>query len=159
MASLVQPRAVWLILLLAALPSGVAAAQELSEEMQAEAASLRSRVDLFFRQLTDATIGPDRAMREIVGNGPLKERNEEIAKLIEQTQMFDQRFGAYTGHEVVSARAVGSDLIFFRYLYKGERFPVVWHFAFYRTSTASGLKTVWSLISLRFDTKIEALER
>jgi hypothetical protein len=135
------------------------AQEQLTDEMQTEVTVLQGRAELFFRQLSDKTIGPERAVREIVGSGPLKDRNEEISKLIEQALLLDQRFGAYTGQEQVGIRAVGSDLVFLRYLYKGERFPVVWHFAFYRTPIANGLKRDWSLISLRFDTKIEVLER
>jgi hypothetical protein len=133
--------------------------EPLSEEMQAEVGALQGRVDQFFRQLGDRTIDPERPVREIVGSGPLRDRNDEISKLIDQLPMLDQRYGGYTGHEAVSVRALGSDLVFLRYLYKAERFPVVWYFAFYRTTVASGLKRDWTLISLRFDTKIEALER
>ena len=135
------------------------AEEPLSEEMQGEVTVLQGRAELFFRQFGDKTIGPERAVREIVGSGPLKDRNDDISKLIDQALLLDQRYGVSTGHEPVGVRAVGSDLVFLRYLYKGERFPVVWYFAFYRTSIANGLKRDWSLISLRFDTKIEALER
>jgi hypothetical protein len=138
-----------------------AGAQEppLSEEMQGEVAALQNKVDLFFRQLTDKTVGPERAVREIVASGPLKDRNDEISKLIDQAALLDQRFGTFTGQQPVGVKAVGSDLVFLRYLYKGERFPVVWYFTFYRTTITPGLKRDWSLISLRFDTKVEALER
>jgi hypothetical protein len=148
--------AAWLI---AATATSAPAQELLSEEMQAQVAALQEKVDGFFTQLSNKTIGPERAVREIIGSGPLKERNEEIAKLIEQTLTLDQRYGAYTGHESVAARAVGTDLVFLRYLYKGERFPIIWYFAFYRTATAGGLKRDWSLISLRFDSKIETLDR
>jgi hypothetical protein len=145
--------------LFTAMAPAVLAQERLSEEMQVEVTTLQGRADLFFRQFSDKTIGPERAVREIVGSGPLKDRNEEISKLIDQALTLDQRYGVYTGHEAAAVRAVGSDLVFLRYLYKGERFPVVWYFAFYRTAIANGLKRDWSLISLRFDTKIEALER
>ena len=140
--------------------AGLAGAQEpLSEEMQGEVAALQNKVDLFFRQLTDKTVGPERAVREIVASGPLKDRNEEISKLIDQASLLDQRFGAFTGQQPAGVKAVGSDLVFLRYLYKGDRFPVVWYFTFYRTTITPGLKRDWSLIALRFDTKIEALEK
>ena len=143
--------------------SPASAEEPLSDELQAEAAGLKSKVDLFFRQLSDNTKGSERAARDamegIVGSGPLKDRSDDISRLIEQAAMLPQRYGDYTGHEAVGAKAIGNDLLFLRYLYKGERFPVVWHFAFYRTTTPAGLKREWSLISLRFDTKIETLER
>jgi hypothetical protein len=144
--------------------SALAAADEpLNDEMQVEATALKSKIDLFFRQLSDKTSGSEGAAREaiggIVGSGPLKDRSDDLAKLTEQAAMLPQRYGDYTGHEAAGAKAVGNDLLFLRYLYKGERFPVVWHFTFYRTTSPAGLKREWSLISLRFDTKIEMLER
>jgi len=135
------------------------AEEPLSEEMQGEVTMLQGKAELFFRQFSDKTIGPERAVREIVANGPLKDRNDDISKLIDQALLLDQKYGVSTGHEAIGARAIGNDLVFLRYLYKGERFPVIWYFGFYRTSIANGLKRDWSLISLRFDTKIEALER
>jgi hypothetical protein len=137
----------------------VSAQEALSEEMRQEVAALQGRVDQFFRQLADKTMDPERPVREIVGTGPLRDRNEEISKLIDQMPMLDQRYGAYTGHEVAAVKAIGSDLVFLRYLYKAERFPVIWYFVFYRTPVAGGLKRDWTLISLRFDTKIEMLEK
>lgn len=148
-----------LSLLLAIGDTAVFAEEPLSVEMQAEVAALQGKVEVFFRQFTDKTIGPERAVREIVGSGPLKDRNEDISKLIDQSLSLDQRYGIYTGHEAVGVRAIGNDLVFLRYLYKGERYPLVWYFTFYRTAIANGLKRDWSLISLRFDTKIDALER
>ena len=159
MVAIARLSALLLAALIIANAPAVPAQERLSEEMQPEVMSLQGKVEVFFRQFSDKTIGPERAVREIVGSGPLKDRNDDISKLIDQSLGLDQRYGAYTGHESVGVRAVGSDLVFLRYLYKGERFPVVWYFAFYRTAIANGLKRDWSLISLRFDTKIEALER
>ena len=141
-----------------------ARAQEpLNDEMQTEVASMKARIDTFFEQLTGGSNGtPDaeRAVREIIGSGPLKDRTMEIEKLIDQAQTgLEQRYGAYTGHELASVRNVGEDLVFVRYLYKAERYPIVWYFTFYRTTMAGGFKSDWSLIGLRFDSKIEVLDR
>lgn len=138
--------------------AGMSRAQEpLSDELQAEVSILQGRVDLFFRQLADKSLDPERPVREIVGSGPLKDRNDEINRLIDQIPLLDQRYGVYTGHEAIGVKALGSDLVLLRYLYKAERFPVIWHFAFYR-STVAGLKRDWTLVLLRFDTKLEQLE-
>ncbi|MEX2175910.1 MAG: hypothetical protein WD872_16230 [Pirellulaceae bacterium] len=139
-----------------------AAAQEaLDLEREQEVELLQARVDNFFRSLTDPELGPERAMRELIaiGNGPLKDRTEEIAKLIEQAAALDLRYGLYTGHEAVSVKPVGSDLIFLRYLYKAERFPIVWCFTFYRAAPIVGVQREWSLISIKFDAKVEVLEK
>jgi hypothetical protein len=134
-------------------------AQAVSAEADAEIELLQSRVEQFFGNLTNSAIGPERAVREVVGKGPLKDRTDDINKLIEQASSLDQRYGTYAGHEAVGERAVGKDLIFLHYLYKGEKFPVVWHFTFYRTAANGALSRDWQLISLRFDSKVEALEK
>jgi hypothetical protein len=128
-------------------------------ETEAEIDRMQTRVEQFFASLTDSAEGPERAVRQIVGSGPLKDRNEDINKLIDQATSLDQRYGTYAGHEAIGERAVGKDLIFLRYLYKGERFPVVWYFTFYRTGANGALARDWQLISLRFDSKVEALEK
>ena len=141
--------------------SAAACGQEpMSAEVAAEVKILRSRVDEFFRSLTTKSLGgPERAVRQIVDNGPLKERNDDISKLIEQALTLDQKYGPYTGHEEVQVKPVGSDLIFLRYLYKGEKFPVVWCFTFYRAAPIGGISRDWTLIALKFDAKVDTLER
>jgi hypothetical protein len=148
-----------LAMLATALAARPAPAQEPSPEVQQELDVLEGRIDSFFRSLTDKSLGPERALRELIGNGPLKERNDDISKLIDQALTLDQRFGLYTGHERVAVRAVGNDLVLLRFLYKGDRFPVVWYFAFYRPAAIGGVRRDWSLISVRFDAKVELLDR
>lgn len=136
------------------------AAQEPDAEAQVEIDLVAAKIDTFFRQLTDKSEGgPERAVRQIIGSSPLKDRNDDINKLIDQATNLDQRYGAYTGNEQASARAIGKDLIFLRYLYKGERFPVVWYFTFYRSGSNGSLTREWRLIGLRFDSKVEGLDR
>ena len=148
------------VILCWALAAAAAAQEPVSAETEQDIEFVKSKAVGFFRSLTDKTLGPDRAFFELIGDGPLKPRTEEIGKLIEQAQTLESRYGAYTGNELVGAKAVGSDLIFLRYLYKGEQFPVVWYFTFYRAAPiAGGVKRKWSLIALRFDAKIEALEK
>jgi hypothetical protein len=147
------------VVLFSLLAAAAFAQEPVSAETEQEIEFVKSKAGGFFRSLTDKSLGPERAFRELVANGPLQERNEEISKLITQAGTLDQRFGAFTGTELVSAKAVGSDLIFLCYLYKGERFPVVWHFTFYRAAPIVGVRRDWSLIALRFDAKIEALEK
>jgi hypothetical protein len=121
--------------------------------------SVKARVETFFQSLTNPTLGPERAFPEIIGNGPLKDRTDEIKRLIEQAQTLDQRYGDYSGHDFASSKAVGADLVFLKYLYKGERFPVVFCFTFYRAGPIGGFDREWSLIGLRFDSRVEVLEK
>jgi hypothetical protein len=159
MARILPGIAACFVLLVVAAPAH--GQEPLSDAMQTEVAELKVRIDLFFKQLAGPTPDAERAVRDLILDGPLQDRTDEIARLIDQAQpaSLEARYGQYTGHEAVSVRPVGSDLVFLRYLYKGKRFPAVWHFAFYRTAGAGGFKTDWSLISLRFDSKIESLDR
>lgn len=121
--------------------------------------SVKARIDTFFQSLTNPTLGPERAFPELIANGPLKDRTDDIKKLIEQALALDLRYGDYSGHDFASSKTVGADLVFLKYLYKGERFPVVFCFTFYRAGPIGGFDRDWSLIGLRFDSRIEALEK
>ena len=140
--------------------AGIVRAQEPQRTVsEDDLKTIKARVETFFQSLTNPTLGPERAFPELIGNGPLKERTEDIKKLIEQAQTLDQRYGDYSGHDFASSKAVGADLVFLKYLYKGERFPVVFCFTFYRAGPIGGFDREWSLIGLRFDSRIEALEK
>jgi hypothetical protein len=140
--------------------AGIAFGQELAREVSDEdLTKVKGRVDQFFQSLTSRTLGPDRAFREVIADGPLKDRNDEIAKLIEHALALDQRYGIYTGHELASTKTIGADVVFLRYLYKAERFPVVFYFTFYRPGSVGGVQRDWSLIALRFDARIDSLEK
>jgi hypothetical protein len=148
---------VWLAAAMVALAAAGAGAQEPAAESP-ELAILRGRVGVFFQELTNPAIGGDGAVRGIIGSSPLKNRNDDISKLIDQAAGLTERYGAYLGHEEVGVRQVGKDLVFLRYLYKGERYPVVWYFTFYRGGNGA-LSRDWTLIGLRFDSKVDALDR
>jgi hypothetical protein len=143
------------------LPAWAAAQENVTTEMQSEVAAVKEKVETFFGKLTGAMPDPENAVRSLIAGGPLQDpvRTDDVKKLIDQAQSLDARVGPHKGHDWASSRNVGSDLIFLRYLYKGERYPVVWYFTFYRTAGAAGLKGDWKLISLRFDTKVETLDR
>jgi len=154
------PRRVFAMTLLLVLLAHIAGAQEpprtVSED---DLKSVKARVDTFFQSLTNPTLGPERAFPELIANGPLKDRTDDIKKLIDQAQTLDQRYGDYSGHDFASSKAVGADLVFLKYLYKGERYPVVFCCTFYRAGPIGGFDREWSLIGLRFDSRIEALEK
>jgi hypothetical protein len=131
------------------------------DNMGPEVKAVQAEVEAFFKAFSPRSLGPEAAIRQIIGDGPLKNRTEEISQLSDQAEQLDSRYGAYVGHELVSTRVSGKSVIFLRYLYKGERFPVVFYFTFYRPGAAALLpvQPKWSLISLRFDARLEALDR
>ena len=145
-----------------ALAGGAIAQESLDSSTQAEVSILQSKVKGFFRDLTsntDKAVGAEQAVQALVAGGPLKDRSEELAKLIDQAARLEQRYGAYTGNEPVDSKAIGSDLLRLRFLYKAEKFPIVWQFTFYRTQDTAGIKRDWSLIALKFDTQLDAVLR
>jgi hypothetical protein len=148
-------------LVLAAWMSPAALAQEkLPADMGLEIKAVQAEVEAFFKVFSPRSLGPEGAIRQIIGSGPLKDRNDEISQLSEQAEQLEERYGAYVGHELASTRVSGKSVIFLRYLYKGERFPVVFYFTFYRPANSlTAVTSKWSLISLRFDARLDALDR
>ncbi|MCE9526334.1 MAG: hypothetical protein K8R36_09805 [Planctomycetales bacterium] len=148
-----------LLALVLSLPS-LAAAQERTPQQQAEVKELQTGIEDFFKGFTSSTIGPEQAFNTLVGKGPLKTKTEELTGLIDKASKLESRYGRYTGHDAASVKTVGNDLVILRYLYKAERFPVVWHFYYYRpASGGTAPKGDWNLIEIRFDTNLDGLDR
>ena len=127
-------------------------------EVDKQVEKLQSTVEDFFAQFNNAAVGPEQAFKTLVGNGPLKSKNEELTGLIDKATKLEGRYGRHTGHDIASVKTVGSDLVILRYLYRGERFPVVWHFYYYRTGNGA-MPREWNLIEIRFDTNLDGLDR
>ena len=137
-----------------------AAAQERTPQQQAEVDKLQAGVEDFFKGFNNPTIGPEQAFTALLGKGPLKNKTEELTGLIDKAGKLEMRYGRYAGHDVASVKTVGNDLVILRYLYKGERFPVVWHFYYYRPSSgAMPSSKDWNLIEIRFDTNLDGLDK
>ena len=100
------------------------------------------------------------AFQELLTGSPLLQQTKEISALIAKTDQLHARYGPYRGFEAIAARRVGEDLVFLRYLYKCEHFPVVFYFTFYRTprgEPAGETSNNWRVIIARFDTELELL--
>lgn len=155
-----------LLPILVALPlclAPLAAAQDRTPQQQAEVDKLQVGAEDFFKGLNNPMVGAEQAFNTLVGKGPLKSagKNEELTSLIDKASKLETRYGRYTGHDFASAKTVGNDLVILRYLYKGERFPVVWHFYYYRPANGAATLTKgdWNLIEIRFDTNLDGLDR
>ncbi len=99
------------------------------------------------------------AFDELLAGSPLAEQTAAVRTLIDKAKEIPDHYGAYRDSELVSAKRVGKDVVLLKYLYKCEKFPLVWHFGFYRDlarTTANG-EDRWVVISVRFDTQIEGL--
>jgi hypothetical protein len=142
--------------------ASAAIAQERTPQQQAEVEKLQTGIEDFFKAFNNPMAGPEQAFNVLVGKGPLKDKDksEDLTSLIAKASKLETRYGRYTGHDFASAKMVGNDLVILRYLYKGERFPVIWHFYYYRPGNGTSLTAKdWNLIEIRFDTNLDGLDR
>ena len=117
--------------------------------------TLDRRLLVFFRDLTERG-APQRSFEDLLAGGPL-EQNADIERLAERVAQFDEKYGLFIEAERVAEMAVGKDLLVLTYLYKAQRFPVVWQFTFYRAPDPAGDQRDWQVIALRFDTRLKLL--
>jgi hypothetical protein len=120
---------------------------------------LQQRVDSFFEGISVAG-RTQSAYKEFLAGSPLLKQTEQVDALVARTDQLDDRYGPYRGFEPIAARRVGTDLIFLRYLYKCEQFPVVFYFTFYRAPRGdppAETSNNWRVIIVRFDTELELL--
>jgi len=122
---------------------------------------LDGRVRSFFDSLSQGVT--QQAFETLLRGSPLLGQKPDALKtLSDRTGQIPHRFGRFRGYERVDARRVGKDLIFLRYLYKCDDFPVVWTIVFYRPISRPDSPpddTGWRVILVRFDTEVEQLAR
>lgn len=120
-------------------------------------AALEARVDEF---LEGISLGQTQtAYQKLLAGGPLAEQTEALKTLVEKTKDL-KKYGQYRAFEQVAAKRIGTDLVLMKYLYKCDKFPIVWHITFYRAGPvgeAPAEKDNWRVIIVRFDTELEAL--
>jgi hypothetical protein len=137
-----------------------ASGQETGKEPDPTVVALQAKAGQF---LEGVSLGrPQNAYQELLAGGPLLKQTEGLRALVEKTGEIETKYGRYRASESVAAKRIGTDLVLLRYLYKCENFPVVWHFAFYRTPNAGETLPVggpWRVVSVRFDTDLDALGR
>lgn len=122
---------------------------------------LRARVSLFFENVS--TGSTEKAFDTLLQGSLLGTNTQAAAKeaLIEKTEGLVDLYGEYRAFKLAGSKRVGENLVFLKYLYKCENFPVVWYFTFYRPPPRgdrladSGIE--WRVIIVRFDTALELL--
>jgi len=122
-----------------------------------ELVELHTKIDLFFRNLTDSKLTSDIAFRKLLTGSRLAlDKNvDKVKRLADQIQQFDGQYGKYVAHERIAVKRIGRDLVLTKYLYKAEHYPVVWHFTFYRPRPNE--KSNWVVIAVKFDTNLQLL--
>jgi len=128
--------------------------------------ALAARMDDFFESVSESASPTQvQSTYDRLLSGSQLKQDEQVAGLVRKTAEIPKTFGAYRSFEQIMARHVGKDLVLMRYLYKCDNFPVVWHIAFYRDlreprlGEATNGADNWRVISIRFDTDLDALAR
>jgi hypothetical protein len=127
-----------------------------------EVTALDARVQEFLDKI--AADQAQQAFKDLLSGNPLLDGNkpsDALTNLIGKAAELKTNYGECLGVERVTAKKVGSRLVIFRYLYQCERFPVVWHFVFYRPPQRRDAvvqpSSSWYVITVRFDTELERL--
>lgn len=127
-----------------------------------ETSPLKEKMDARVTKFLEGVSSGDAqgAFKELLQGSQLITQTEAVQALVTKTSRMQEQFGQCRGFEQVDAKQIASDLILMRYLYKCENFPVVWYFAFYHTPAPEELSAeigTWRVITVRFDTRLEAL--
>ena len=147
------------LLLLLLLPSFLRA-QDVPATKDPAFAALEGRISQFFEDVSSGQT--QNAFQSLLTGSPLAKQTEALKTLIEKTKELQTKYGQYRAFEQIGARRVGSDLVLMKYLYKCQQAPVVWYFAFYRSAGVGdppSEKDNWRVITVRFDTDLESLDR
>jgi len=133
-----------------------------SDRPDVETAALEEKVARFFEEVSAGTT--QNAYQQLLAGSSLLKEKEALKTLAEKTAELKDKYGEYRRPEKIVGKRVGVDVVLLKYLYKCERFPVVWHVTFYRPpprGADGGVETGgnWEVIAVRFDTDLESLAR
>ncbi len=120
-------------------------------------ATLKMQVDDFFRHLNDESRDPQQVFSDFLKNGPLEGKDADVKGLVDKVSTLESKYGQFRAAESIETKGVGKDLVLMKYLYKMQRFPVVWYIIYYRTPRVSSEDPEWVVVSIRFDTRLELL--
>jgi hypothetical protein len=120
-------------------------------------AAASARVTTFFESLGGKGAALEKALAELLLDGPLAARKAAVESLLAETRKLEGRYGKYRVAERITAKRVGDDVVVLTYLTKCDNFPVVWHFTFYRDQRPTATPAAWHVIAVRFDTDVELL--
>ena len=139
------------------------AAQEPDRVVDPKIVMAEKTVDAVFADLQTSETKTENAFKELLLKGSTQLLTEAkkpaLQSLVKKTDaLLKEKYGKYRGHERISAKSIGKDLLLLKYLYKCEHYPIVWHFTFYRKAkTAEPTASKWIVIAVRFDTDLELL--
>jgi hypothetical protein len=102
------------------------------------------KIHMFFDNIIANKI--EKAFDELIGEGPLKKKTDEIQKLITETKRANTIYGAIKSYEPINSDIVSESFIRVRYLAYHTDFPMRWVFTFYKSP-----KLGWIVVNIRFD--------
>jgi len=108
--------------------------------------SVLKQIETFFTSLEKHQV--DAAYDGLLKGTRIVERAEEVSTLKSKTQQAIALFGDLQGHEMVTAKSVGTRLLSVTYMSLGKDYPLRWRFYFYKGSDA------WRLIDIRVDDRL-----
>lgn len=98
----------------------------------------------FFKKIIDNKI--EKAFDELIGNSPLKKKNDEIQRLITELKRAVNLYGQIRSFEPINSEIVTESFIRVRYLSYHTDFPMRWVLTFYKSP-----KLGWIVVNIRFD--------
>jgi len=128
-----------------------------SDEDAAVLATLDAEVKRFLDTVAAGDV--DAALRELMTDSNLSPDSDDVRALATKAAALETNYGMFRGLEKIDSRRVATDLVVMKYLYKCERFPVVWYFTFYRSAAAGAANGQWAIVTIRFDAELEALAK
>jgi hypothetical protein len=146
------------VLLLAAIPTArPAAAADEAALVDPVVGKLHDKVMRFFDRIASGE--ENAAFTDLLLNSQLPEQAGAVKGLVDKSKEIISRYGARRDSEQISAKRIGKDVVLLKYLFKCEKFPVVWYFIYYRdfARVTPSSDDYWVVISVRFDTQVELL--
>lgn len=105
---------------------------------------LEQKCNTFFESLSKSEI--KKAFDKILEGSPIKNKEEQINNLIEQTKQSIVLYGKLNDAEAVSSEIATPSLIRLRYLAVHNIYPMRWIFTFYKSP-----KSGWIIINIKLD--------
>ncbi|MDR0703395.1 MAG: hypothetical protein LBF88_00230 [Planctomycetaceae bacterium] len=143
-----------LFLFLLFLPSMLLRPAEAQPVIDNSHKELEDKIRAFFVQLINGNT--TNAFEDLLLQSPLGSSSAPVAEIRTKLDETKKHVGEFHTYEQYHSKSIGKDIVLMRYILKGEYYPVIWTFTFYRKSSLQGSTgTSWQLIELRFDSNLD----
>jgi hypothetical protein len=115
---------------------------------------LDDKIRVFFDQLISGNT--TNAFENLLLQSPLGSSSAPAAEIRTKLDETKKHVGEFHAYEFYQFKSIGKDIVLVRCILKGEYYPVIWTFTFYRKPSLQGSTgTSWQLIELRFDSNLD----